>query len=462
MARPTSRNCIINHDHHCIVLLSAKPIWYCHRTQISMCCTGWEWGSELPATTSALLRAVEVAAAAEPTSGNAVLSLPLSLRFWRHQHPQQLRSDDEGNQHSADHAALQSSQEAAAATTAASLHGIATETHMAQGPAAQSCNDTRKLNRDGLGVKDRRLECESASTSVLKPMVRRPTMQEYHVATPWHEPVSMSTQASRSSADCIGPSAISLPPEAPVGAQHQFHQAVDQSMPASRPVLLSRPRLHSGLTALHMSPQQRGGTYTDCTSSIGLPNGVGPVLQSPFAALAHIPVHPAQTSVLSKLVRAEASQHPSQLASKPSLAAQAVSHSRQAKLPVSCDHLQPANCGIQKQLRAEVASETTMRPNPLARLPLSPSSIRLNTDAGTLQPLASSQPTAVHTLCGTTRKRSFAQSQEQCLRAAAEPDLTVGHCMPQTELLPGRNVVVAAAHVNDLTHLQILPSQWCW
>ena len=54
------------------------------------------------------------------------------------------------------------------------------------------------------------------------------------------------------------------------------------------------------------------------------------------------------------------------------------------------------------------------------------------------------------------------QSQEANLAKALEAGLVGKQPLAQTELLPGRNVIMAASCPDNLAQLQLIPSQWCW
>ena len=54
------------------------------------------------------------------------------------------------------------------------------------------------------------------------------------------------------------------------------------------------------------------------------------------------------------------------------------------------------------------------------------------------------------------------QSQEANLAKALEAGLAGKQPLAQTELLPGRNVIMAASCPDNLAQLQLIPSQWCW
>lgn len=114
------------------------------------------------------------------------------------------------------------------------------------------------------------------------------------------------------------------------------------------------------------------------------------------------------------------------------------------------------------------------RPAALAiRLPLSPSAAHCNGEASILQPLGSGAVTrldhaaalyaAPDTVSGAAsgataaygggKKRSYAMMQNPALMGAAE--------LRSNELLPGRNVVLAAGRKDSLA-FQLLPLHWCW
>ncbi|KAL0054616.1 hypothetical protein WJX82_011623 [Trebouxia sp. C0006] len=144
-------------------------------------------------------------------------------------------------------------------------------------------------------------------------------------------------------------------------------------------------------------------------------------------------------------------------------------HLRQASWPNVPVERGTMQFDCNRTARSDAATDAMKGPALTTRPPLSPSTLRSNGQGPLLQPpaakaqhsLAQSAPTALGmNATNSGRKRSYAHSQERCL----PPDTHMRglHAVCQTELLPGRNVIVAAGYINDLTQLEILPSKWCW
>ena len=309
---------------------------------------------------------------------------------------------------------------------------------------------------------------------VLRPVVRRASLQGFQAANPLHELASMPAEKPRRSADCQSQSAFTNLATEPAAAARFGSSAANHSMQADGTVLPNQARQSSDAKSMQASWQHQlmpiGGNAPPTSL---------PLLQSPFAALAAMPMQPRLIPVLSHL-GATATCHFPHMVPKPSgqvatfspntsIAAEAV---KQASPPNACGGVYPATCRadqiIHRQHRTEPADapDATQRPGLTVRLPLSPSSIRSCGQANLQQPLAKTQHRALQTastaLGGSGRKRSYAQAQEQCMPAAAELAMTTSQAVPQTEVLPGRNVIMAALYEDDLTHLQIMSSRWCW
>ena len=202
-----------------------------------------------------------------------------------------------------------------------------------------------------------------------------------------------------------------------------------------------------------------------------------PVLQSPFAAVADLPISnqpaPAATAVSLEPISVPVTHMKPKLPGLwPSTEALA------APEPIGQPHLAHASLqalhGQAKSLQQLHARQHHHKERPLSglskqgcltpRLLLSPSCVRSNGEASVLQPLAKAQARAL--CCGSAlqgssskkRCRTFMQSS----MGEAKHGLKTAQPLPLSELLPGRNVVVAGACVADLAHLLILPLQWCW
>ena len=198
------------------------------------------------------------------------------------------------------------------------------------------------------------------------------------------------------------------------------------------------------------------------------PNSMLPVLQSPFAAIAALPIYhqQTQTAATQEVPLASASgqqwgpQEPSPLTNAEAAAQAAIQappppHAQQSLLG------QPKMPQLQQKLHRErPPSGLGKKAQATLRLPLSPSSVRSNGEANVLQPLAKGQARSPHPGSGL----HSSSGKPQSLLPLGDCKLGSKASQPvcHSELLPGRNVVVSNADVTDLAHLLIPPSQWCW
>lgn len=204
------------------------------------------------------------------------------------------------------------------------------------------------------------------------------------------------------------------------------------------------------------------------------PDSMLPVLQSPFAAMADLPMHVPPTQTAASQMAPSASvlqQHLDSQLPDPLAGAQAApqagsqAHACHAQQPWlgQAELAEQQDCSsAQKRQREKPPSGLGKKVHLPVRLPLSPSSVRSNGEASVLQPLAKAQARALHPGGGLHSSSGNMQSLHHM------HDCKLGlkgiHPVSQSELLPGRNVVVSNAAAADLqlAQLLILPSQWCW
>lgn len=408
---------------------------------------GWDWGQGLPSATSALLQAVEVAAAAEPAE--ALLPSPPS---WKRQHPDACSP-------SLHLTTFKSPADIATAAVAAPASHLASDAHThlpeqtAPGPAAGlGANVTTSSSSE--------VDEAQVALPVFRPVVHKPSEQGITMASPLLEQAGKAAQlGTTASTDCTAHSVLcegltSVPPLSNSG------NVVRPS--SADPVWLWKQQAAAGpqpaAEASHPGPGAE-------------PNSMLPVLQSPFAAIATLPVHsqPIQIAAAQSAPRISAlGQNQDPQVSSPladaEAAAQAATQAnlhaqylllRQPKLTE-----QRGSTSAQKLQRERPLSGSGKKMQPTSRLPLSPSSVRSNGEASILQPLAKAQSSLLHPGHGLPSSSSKPQSTHQL------HDCTLGlkasQPVSQSELLPGRNVVVSHAGVTDLAHLLVPPSHWCW
>lgn len=453
-------------------------------------CAGWDWGDSLPATTSALLQAVEAAAAAEPrpstdallqagdmaltggpSPGSAVLAV--SPPSWRDNATatQQIASaasdlsQQDGNARRHPAAAAIS-----AAAAAQPMNAEAYDAGHALSLAAQlmtEAADTQPAEQNAHASRT------DAARPVWRPVVHTASLQASHMATSWHEVASVPADKPRSPADCPKQCSFGMVAEDPVSPLRSIRLPADQSghLPVNGIPLPSRAEiLHEQASCQHR--------LMPATSS--LPSNSMPLLQSPFAAMAGVPLQPTQDPLLSQVGPPAvpphglpAASHSAGVLSFPChegcTTVPAGSHLKQMNSPLGqSDRVAMHHASNQAQMQgsAEGASDGLKGQGMAARLPLSPS-LRSNGQMTRLQPAAKAQQALAHSALATDaassgRKRSYAQTQDRSLHENAELRFSGLHAVCQTELLPGRNVVVAGAYIHDLAHLQVLPSKWCW
>ncbi|DBA98112.1 hypothetical protein WJX77_004739 [Trebouxia sp. C0004] len=451
--------------------------------------SGWDWAEELPATTSALLQAVEAAAAAaEPEADDVVQqevdiastagpapaghALVLSPPTWTETitNAQQMPSTAPDFLHHADHAATHASAAAAlAATPAAPLRVLrdaaCCDIPMAGQAMAEAVDAQPAEHRYTDSSRD-------ADRLVLRPVMRSALQQGMHVCNPLHPLAGLPADKLSSLKDCNGLSAFSHIADNAVSDAHLAGPYANDSsyMPTGAIALRSNP---GG------SPMHACWLHQLMHVANILPGKSKPVPQSPFAAMADVPIHSAATPMLSHQGSSAAthcSSHkgPTQAGPTPATPQRAFivhpagCHLRQASLPsVPCERGTVQFDSIQTAT-TDAASDAVKEPALTTRPPLSPSTLDSNGQGALQRPAAKAQHSLAQSAqialgmnaTSSDRKRSFAHSQERCL----PPDMHIHglHAVCQTELLPGRNVIVAAGYVNDLTQLQILPSKWCW
>jgi len=453
--------------------------------QLVICCVsvGWDW-AEVPATTSALLQAVEAAAAAEPEADNAVQqavdiastagpapaghALVLSPPTWTDTtiSAQQMPSTASDFLH---HAATHASAVAAMAATPAAPLRVSTDEPCCDIPmAGQAVAEAVDAQPAEHRAADSRRD---ADRLVLRPVMRSALQQGMHVCNPLHLLDGLPADTPSSLADSNGQSAFSPIADNAVSASHLAGPYANDSsyMPTGAIALPSNP----GVSPAHACWQHQLMHAANI-----LPGNSKLVLQSPFAAMADMPIHSTTTPMLSHQDSSAAPHYsqmgPTQVGLNPAAPQGAFigrptgCHLRQASLPNVPFERGTVHFDSNPTARTDAASDAVKGPALTTRPPLSPSTLRSNGQGPLLQPaakaqhsLAQSAPTALGmNATSSGRKRSYAHSQERCL----PPDVHMRglHAVCQTELLPGRNVIVAAGYVNDLTQLQILPSKWCW
>ena len=300
---------------------------------------------------------------------------------------------------------------------------------------------------------------------VLRPVVRRLSPQASMLTSPPPGQTSSATQAvchalaSRVNAEpAIGTSALDQLPSGHSHALPDSGRLNDLNLPSIKSGLVRAPTLST-------RPMQS-------------------VLRSPFAALANLPVT-SQASQTATPVVPTSSCTPGHMRSK---LCEPLHNTASYATANTAWHVQPATArlqlvqgqgrAVQQQSYCEAQQPQIDSPSHAAavasldkkaclmsRLPLSPSSIKTNGgEARMLQPVARLRSTALHSgsaAQGSSQKHSRALLQEKHVGDSGL-GLEIVQSVEQSELLPGRNVVVSNACVHDLAHLQILPSQWCW
>ena len=472
-------------------LLSITQVLIPFCNQLVICCVsvGWDWAEELPATTSALLQAVEAAAAAEPEANNAVQqavdiastagagpaghALVLTPPIWTDTTipAQQMPSTASDFLQHADHAATHASAVAAIAATPASPLPVSRDEACCDIPmAGQAVAEAVDAQPAEHTAADSRRDAERL---VLRPDRRSALQQGMHVCNPLHLLDGLPADKPSRLADCNGQAAFSHIPDNTVSASHLAGPSANDSscMPAGAMALPSNPGV---------SPKHACWQHQLMHAANTLPGNSKPMLQSPFAAMADMPIQSANSPMLSHQDSLAAPHYssqmgPAQVGLNPAAPQGAFigrptgCHLRQASWPNVPVERGTMQFDCNRTARSDAATDAMKGPALTTRPPLSPSTLRSNGQGPLLQPaaakaqhsLAQSAPTALGmNATNSGRKRSYAHSQERCL----PPDTHMRglHAVCQTELLPGRNVIVAAGYINDLTQLEILPSKWCW
>lgn len=410
---------------------------------------GWDWGQGLPSATSALLQAVEVAAAAEP--GDTILPSPPS---WKRQHPDACSPSPHLT-------ALKSPDDIAAAAVAApaSLPALASDAHIHL--AEQTAADpVTRLGANVATTSSLNVDDPQVALPVFRPVVHMPSQQGFTVASPLLEQARKAAQlATTLSTDCAAHPALcqGLTSALPLSNSYDLVRP-----PLADPVWLGRQQAAAGPQPAAESSQPGQGEE---------PNSMLPVLQSPFAAIATLPVYnqPSQIAAAQSAPWMSASgQNPDpQVSSALADAEAAAQAATQANQHAQCLLLrqpklteQQGSSSAQKLQRERRLSGSGKKMQPTSRLPLSPSCVRSNGEASILQPLAKAQSSLPHPGNGLPSSSSKPQSSHQL--HDCKPGLKASQPVSQSELLPGRNVVVSTAGVTDLAHLLLPPSHWCW
>ena len=456
-------------------------------------CVGWDWGDSLPATTSALLQAVEAAAAAEPRPATssllqagdmALTGSPLPGSAILAVSPPSWRDNATATQQIASAASGLSQQDGNARrhppSTAIPAGAAAEPINVEAYDAGHASSPAAQLLTEAVGTQPAEQAAHAGRTDaarlVLQPVVRTASLQASHMATALHEVASVPADKPRSPADCTKQCSFGMVAEDPVSPLRSARLPADQSghLPVDGIPLPSRAEiLHEQASCQHQLMPATGS----------LPSNSMPLLQSPFAAMAGVPLQPTQTPLLSQMGPPAVPPHGFPAASHSAgtlsipchggcTTVPAGSHLKQMNSPLGqSDRVAMHHASNQAQMQgsAEGASDGLKGQGMAARLPLSPS-LRSNGLMTRLQPAAKAQRALAHSAHSTLatdaassgRKRSYAQTQDRSLHENAELRFSGLHAVCQTELLPGRNVVVAAAYIHDLAHLQVLPSKWCW
>lgn len=422
-----------------------------------------------PEADYAVQQAVDIASAAGPAP--AAYALVLSPPTWTDTtiSAQQTASTASDFLHHADHAGMHTSAATAMAATPAAPLQLPRDEACCDIPAGQAVAEAVGTQPTEHRAADSRRD---ADRLVLRPVMHSALQQGMHVCDPLHLLDGLPDDKASSLAGCNGQSAFSHIPGNAVCASHLAGPYADDSscMPTGAIALPTNP----GVSPTHACWQ-----HQLMHAANTLPCNSKPVLQSPFAAMADMPLHSATTPMLSHQDSLAAPHLSSQMGHTqaglnpaacqgPFIDHSTGCHLRQASLPNGPFERGMVQFDSNQTARTDAASDSVKGPALTTRPPLSPSTLRSNGQGLLLQPagkaqhsLAQSAPTALGmNATSSGRKRSCAHSQERC----QPPDMHMRglHAVCQTELLPGRNVIVAAGYKNDLTQLQILPSKWCW
>ena len=380
------------------------------------------------------MQAVEVAAAAEP--GNALVPLGPS---WKRQHQDACLPSLHTN-------ALQDQADTATTAVAAPALHLAVAPHLSE----QTADDPNtRLGGNVAASSSFEVKDSQAPLTVFHPAVQRPSQQNFTMVSPLPEQASKGAQLA-SRAD----------------AERAVHSGPFEGL-ANAPSLtdsggLVTSCLPDQLCCWEQQAQAGSRPATGQPGQVEVPTSMLPVLQSPFAAVAVLPVchQPTQTAAAQETPLASASgQHldpqvPSPLTGTEAAAQAAI----QAHPPRAQQSLlgQPKMLQQQQKLHRErLLPGLAKKAQSTIRLPLSPSSVRSNGETSVLQPLAKGQARSLHP--GSNSKPQSLHPLRDC-----KLSLKASQHVCHSELLPGRNVVVSKAGVTDLALLLIPPSQWCW
>ena len=427
-----------HHRHHNMV---NKQHPQCLTAYVDCFLAGWDWGQDLPSATSALLQAVEVAAAAEP--GDALLPSPPSWT-WRQQQDGCLPSLHTNALHN------QADNATAAVAAPASLLVLASDAQSRLPEQTAGDPDTR-LAGNIAASSSSEVKDSHAPLLVFHPEVPRPSQQGFTTASPPAEQASKKGQlADRADAE---PAVHPASSQGLVRAPSLSNSGGSIRLPSADQVWLWEQQTKPG-------PKPAAGSSQP--GQVEQPNSLMPMLQSPFAAVAALPMYhqPTRTAAAQEIPSASASgqlvdpQVPSP-STDAEAAAQAATqaHPPHAQQSMLWQSKMPQQ--HQKLHRERPPSGLGKKAQPSIRPPLSPSSVRSNGEASVLQPLAKGQASqGLHSSSG--RPQSLLPLRDCKLGSKASQPLC------HSELLPGRNVVVSNAGVTDLAHLIVPPSQWCW
>ena len=246
---------------------------------------GWDWGQDLPSATSALLQAVEVAAAAEP--GDALLPSPPS---WKRQH----RDVCLPSIHTT---ALQDQAATAALTAPASLLALASDAHSHLPEQTSGDPDTR-LGANVATTSNFKVKHSQAPLSVFQPVVHWPSQQDLAMASPLPEQASKGAQVANRA-----------------DAEGAVHSAPFQGLASASSLDASGHLVRSPLADQGWHWEQQANSDSNPAAGSLQPgqgeqaNSMMPVLQSPFAAVAALPMcyQPAQTAAAQPVPLASAS-----------------------------------------------------------------------------------------------------------------------------------------------------------
>lgn len=347
----------------------------------------------------------------------------------------------------------------AAVAAPASQLALASDAHTHL-PGQTATSPVTRLSPNVATSSSFKVDTSQVALPVFRPGVHRPSQQGFTAASPPLDQVGKAAQlGTTANTDCAAHSALcqGLTSVPPLGNSGDLVRP-----PSTEQVWPWRQQAEAGPQPAVEASQL--GQWEQ-------PNSMLPVLQSPFAALATLPVHnqPIQIAAAQSAPRISAlGQNQDPQVSSPLADAEAAAQAaNQANLHAQCLLLrhpklteQQGSSSAQKLQRERPVPGSGKKIQPTLKPPLSPSCVRSNGEASILQPLAKAQSSLLHPGNGLPSSSSKLQSTRQMNECKL--GLKASQPVLQSELLPGRNVVVATAGVTDLAHLLVPPSHWCW